>query len=183
MPSRPCKHNNRCMRGLSLAHSNEALKRCGEPGATPVLLIRELLPVNCTESYSRSDAPRATPGLLCPWAPVAGGRQTLTPALTPADEVRIVVLPERWARRLLDNLASTVVERLRLRARVWKLHQCPLRAQARISLSVPSVDSVAPPCRGAAAVVGCLPRRGNPHLGTFLSASRPACRTSKVGAG
>ena len=43
---------------------SEALKRCGEPRATPVLLSRELLPVNCTESYSRSIAPRATPGLL-----------------------------------------------------------------------------------------------------------------------
>ena len=180
MPSRPCKHNNRCMRGLSLAHSNEALKRCCEPRATPVLLSRELLPVNCTESYSRSAAPRATPGLCCPWAPVAGrGRHTLTPT----DEVRIVALPECWARRLLDNPASTVVERIQVQARVWKRHQCPLRAQTLISFSVPSVDSVAPPCHGHAAVVDCRPRRGLQHLGTVLSASRPACRISKVGAG
>ena len=36
-------------------HSNEALKHCGEPEprATPSQLHRELLPVNCTESYSR----------------------------------------------------------------------------------------------------------------------------------
>ncbi len=44
-------------------HSNEALKHCGEPRATPVLLNRELLPVNCTESYSRSAASRATPSV------------------------------------------------------------------------------------------------------------------------
>ena len=34
------------------------------PRATPGQLRRELLPVCCTESYSRSVAPRATPGLL-----------------------------------------------------------------------------------------------------------------------
>ena len=162
-----------CMRGLSLAHSNEA--------ATPVLLSRELLPANCTGSYSRCVPPSATLELCSPWAPVAGrGRHR---ALTPTDEVRIVVLPECWARRLVDNPASTVVERTQVQARVWKRHQCPLRAQTQISFSVPSVDSVAPPCRGSAAVVDCGPRRGVNHLGTVLSASRPACRTSKVGAG
>jgi hypothetical protein len=35
-----------------------------EPRATPGLLHRELLPANCTESYSRSVTPRASPGLL-----------------------------------------------------------------------------------------------------------------------
>ena len=160
MPSRPCKHNNRCMRGLSLAHSNEALKRCGEPRATPVLLSRELLPVYCTESYSRSIAQRATPCLCCAWAPVRRGRQTLTPTA----EVRIVVLPERWARRLLDKPPSTVSHRVRVPAIVWKLPQCPLRAQTRISFSVPSVNSVAPPCHGGTAVDDCLPRRGHHHL-------------------
>ena len=190
MPSRPCKHNNRCMQGLSLAHSDEALERCGEqkslsrpvdctesysrsatPGATPGL---------CTESYSRSATPGATPILFCPWASVAGrGRKTVTPTT----EVRTVALAKRWARCLLHNSVSTVVERLRVQARVRKLDKCPLRAQTPISFSVPSIDSVATPCHGHAAVVDCRPRRGLQHLGTVLSASRPACRTSKVGAG
>ena len=153
MPSRPCKHNNRCMRGLSLAHSNEALKRCGEPCYVE------------TGSYSRSIAPRATPGqlhrdLLRAWAPVRRGRHTLTPTA----EVRIVALPERWARRLLDKPPSTVNQRFRVPATVWKLPHCPLRAQTIISFSVPSVNSVAPPCHGGTAVDDCLPRRGHHHL-------------------
>ena len=163
-----------CIAGLSFAHSNGA--------ATPVLLSRELLLANCTGSYSRCVPSSVTLELGSPWAPVAGrGRHR---ALTPTDEVRIVVLPECWARQLVDNPASTVLDRTHVQARVWKRHQCPLRAQIQlISFSVPSVDSVAPPCRGSAAVVDCGPRRGHNHLGTVLSASRPACRTSKVGAG
>ena len=145
---------------------------------------------NTTKNYTNTNgreqmesgcsALTATPVLLCPWASVAGrGRKTVTPTA----EVRIVALPERWARCLKDNSATTVVERLRVQARVWKLDKCPLRGQTLISFSVPSEDSVAPPCHGPAAVVDCLPRRGLHHLGTILSASRPACRTSKIGAG
>ena len=119
----------------------------------------------------------ATPVLLCPWASVAGrGRNTVTPTA----EVRIVALPERWVRCLLDNFATTVVEQVLDPARVWKLDKCPLRSQTLISFTVPSEDSVAPPCHGQAAVDDCLPRRGQQHLGTILSASKLACRTSKI---
>ena len=157
--------------GRSLAHSNEALKRCCEsiaPRATPGLLHRKLLPVCCIK------------GLLSPWASVAGrgrGRHALTPPAPP--KVCIVVLPERWVRRLHDNPASTVMERCRVQALVWKLSHCPLRGQPLVSFAVPSVDSVAPLCRGEAAVADCLPNRGMHHLGTFLSPSMPRCRNDK----
>ena len=145
---------------------------------------------NTTKNYTNTNgraqmesgcsALTATPVLFCPWASVAGsGRKTVTPTA----EVRIVALPERWARCLLDNSATTVVERLLDQARVWKLDKCPLRSQTLISFSVPSEDSVAPPCHGQAAVDDCLPRRGQQHLGTILSASKLACRTSKITAG
>ena len=42
----------------------ESYSRSVAPRATPGLLARELLPVCGTDSYSRSVAPRATPGLL-----------------------------------------------------------------------------------------------------------------------
>ena len=59
------------------------------PRATPGLLHRELLPVCCTESYSRSVAPRATPGLLprellpvcCPESYSQSGAPRATPGL------------------------------------------------------------------------------------------------------
>ena len=95
---------------------------------------------NATKNYTNTNgreqmesgcsALTATPVLLCPWASVAGrGRKTVTPTA----EVRIVALPERWVRCLLDNFASTVVERLLDLASVWKLEKCPLRSQTLIS--------------------------------------------------
>jgi hypothetical protein len=148
-------------RGRSLAHSNEALKRCCgsiAPGATPGLLHRKLLPVS--------------------WASVAGrGRHALT---SPAShKVCILALPERWGRRLVDHPASTVLERCRVLAPVWKLSHCPLRGHPLVSFAVPSVDSVAPLCRRESAVADCLPNRWMQHLGTFLSPSMPRCRNDK----
>ena len=136
----------------------------------PVLLNRlhrKLLPVCCIK------------GLLLPWASVAGrgSRRALTPPAPP--KVCIVVLPERWVRRLHDNPASTVMERCRVQALVWKLSHCPLRGHPLISFPIPSVDSVGPPCRGEAAVADCLQNPGMRHLATFLSPSMPRCRNDR----
>ena len=94
--------------GRSLAHSNEALKRCCEsiaPRATPGLLHRELLPVNspratpgpvcCTESYSWSAASR----LYCQPGP-------LWLAEAEAGTLSLLPLPPRCAFWLCQNAGS-----------------------------------------------------------------------------
>jgi len=103
---------NCCMRGLSLAHSNEALKRCCEPRATPVLLSRELLPVNCTESYSRSAAPRATPGGVSPWVELLRGA---TRRLLSIQHIRLNRLLWRGPSEKWTSLLSVLTDQRSLR--------------------------------------------------------------------
>ena len=94
-------------------------------------------------------------------------------------EVGIEVLVERRGWRLNDHLARTVLEKIRILAVFWICHQSPLRAQTTVvTLPVPSVYFVRPRCQGCAAVYVEPPRRGQHHLGAFLSASRPACRNT-----
>jgi hypothetical protein len=72
-----------------------------------------------------------------------------------------------------------VLEKGLLLAAVWQADQSPLRAHRfTISRPVPSVGPVAPALHGDTAVGVAAPFRGNHHLGTFLSGSRPVYRNT-----
>ena len=119
---------------------------------------------------------RATPSTPC--------RELLPVSLCLASlrrlgQVRIVMLPHRRVGRLLDDSARTVLEKGLLLAAVWQADQSPLRAHRfTISRPVPSVGPVPPGLHGDTAVGVAAPFRGNHHLGTFLSGSRPVYRNT-----
>ena len=108
------------------------------------------------ESYSLSPLPRAR---LC--------------------QVLIVMLPHRRVGRLHAESPRTVFEQGFVPAAGWQAHQSPLRAKALIiSRPVPSVGPVAPALHCETAVGVAAPCRGDHHLGTFLSGSRPVYRNT-----
>ena len=119
---------------------------------------------------------RATPSTPC--------RELLPVSLCLASlrrlgQVRIVMLPHRRVGRLHADSARTVLEKGLVLAAVWKADQSPLRAHRfTISRPVPSVGPVAPALHGDTAVGVAAPFRGNHHLGTFLSGSRPVYRNT-----
>ena len=119
---------------------------------------------------------RATPSTPC--------RELLPVSLCLASlrrrsQVLIVMLPHRRVGRLHDESARTVLEKGLLRAAFWKSDQSPLRAHRfTISRPVPSVGPVPPALHGDTAVGVAAPFRGNHHLGTFLSGSRPVYRNT-----
>ena len=72
----------------------ESYSRSVAPRATPGLLHRQLLPVCCTESYPRSVAPRATPGLFLAFRhPGMLGGRAVPPQRPKTKTKQAVILP------------------------------------------------------------------------------------------
>ena len=94
-------------------------------------------------------------------------------------QVLIVMLPHRRVGTLHAESARTVLEKALVHASAWQANQSPLRAHAfTISRSIPSVGPVAPALHRETAVGVAAPFRGDHHLGTFLSGSRPVYRNT-----